>query len=283
MGNSKNPMGPDFMVIGAQRSGTTWLHRVLSQHPELWLTPVKELHYFDKPQIRLGVLDAGERRRARFWDVKRMLRDPRWYGRYWFLPRDDSWYGRLFRAGRLQGQRVGEITPAYAALDADKWDHIYRLVPGLRSVFVMRDPVIRTWSALRNSMRKGYLNRDQSVEELLAHARKPSTAARSDYLRTIEIIEAKFGAEHLHCCFFEQLNHGPAALADELFQFLEVPVLGDRLSLPPAINVAAGGDQPPLELQRGLANDYLPMVNKLADRFGAIPAAWAQGYRDLLS
>ena len=41
--------GPDFLVIGAQRAGTTWLHRVLSEHPALWLTPVKELHYFDKP------------------------------------------------------------------------------------------------------------------------------------------------------------------------------------------------------------------------------------------
>ena len=40
--------GPHFIVIGAQRSGTTWLHRVLSQHDQLWLTPVKELHYFDK-------------------------------------------------------------------------------------------------------------------------------------------------------------------------------------------------------------------------------------------
>ena len=290
MGNPENPMGPDaipvgpdFMVIGAQRSGTTWLHRVLSQHPDLWLTPVKELHYFDKREIRFGVLDAGERRRARFWEAKRLLRHPRWYGRYWFLPRNDAWYGRLFRAGRRQGRRVGEITPAYAALGAEEWTHIHSLVPQLQSVFVMRDPVIRTWSALRNSMRKGYLDRGEAVQELLVQARKPSATARSNYLRTIEIVEERFGADHLHCCFFEQVSNEPAALAESLFSFLGVPPLGDRLSLPPAINVAAGGDQPPLEFQRALAQDYLPMVERLADRFGPIPAAWAQRYRELLS
>jgi hypothetical protein len=42
------PRGPDFLVIGAQRAGTTWLHQVLRRHPSLWLPPVKELHYFDK-------------------------------------------------------------------------------------------------------------------------------------------------------------------------------------------------------------------------------------------
>ena len=289
MGNPENPMGPDaipvgpdFMVIGAQRSGTTWLHRVLSQHPDLWLTPVKELHYFDKREIRFGVLDAGERRRARFWEAKRLLRHPRWYGRYWFLPRNDAWYGRLFRAGRRQGRRVGEITPAYAALGAEEWSHIHSLVPQLQSVFVMRDPVIRTWSALRNSMRKGYLDRGEAVQELLVQARKPSATARSNYLRTIEIVEERFGADHLHCCFFEQVSNEPAALAESLFSFLGVPPLGDRLSLPPAINVAAGGDQPPLEFQRALAQDYLPMVERLADRFGPIPAAWAQRYRELI-
>ncbi len=47
MSTEGKPRGPDFLVIGAQRAGTTWLHRVLRQHPALWLPPLKELHYFD--------------------------------------------------------------------------------------------------------------------------------------------------------------------------------------------------------------------------------------------
>jgi hypothetical protein len=44
--------GPDFLILGAQRSGTTWLHKNLSAHPKLWMTPIKELHYFDDPLRR---------------------------------------------------------------------------------------------------------------------------------------------------------------------------------------------------------------------------------------
>ncbi|QPN61145.1 sulfotransferase [Synechococcus sp. CBW1002] len=276
-------MVPDFMVIGAQRSGTTWLHRVLSQHPDLWLTPVKELHYFDKPQIRFGVFDADERRRARFWDLKRFARDPRWFGRYWFLPRSDAWYCRLFGQGRRQGKRVGEITPAYATLERPVWERMQRLAPELRLVFVMRDPVLRVWSAIRNRVRKGQFDGEADIAALLEQARMPGAVSRSNYLRTIETVEAVFQPAQLHCCFFEQLISDPAAFADDLFDFLAAPPLNERLRLPPAVNVAAGGREPPLGFQREMARDYLPMVERLAERFGAVPQGWLDRYRNLLS
>ena len=41
-------MFPDFLVIGAQKAGTTWLHRNLQAHPQVWMPKEKELHYFDE-------------------------------------------------------------------------------------------------------------------------------------------------------------------------------------------------------------------------------------------
>ncbi len=38
----------DFLGIGAQRAGTTWLYRCLQRHPQLYLPGTKELHYFDR-------------------------------------------------------------------------------------------------------------------------------------------------------------------------------------------------------------------------------------------
>jgi hypothetical protein len=38
---------PNFIGIGAQKSGTTWLSRNLGLHPEIWIPSVKEVHYFD--------------------------------------------------------------------------------------------------------------------------------------------------------------------------------------------------------------------------------------------
>lgn len=37
---------PNFLTIGAQKAGTTWIHRMLSQHPDIYMPKVKELHFF---------------------------------------------------------------------------------------------------------------------------------------------------------------------------------------------------------------------------------------------
>jgi len=38
---------PDFIIIGAMKSGTTTLHNILRQHSQIFLPPEKEIHYFD--------------------------------------------------------------------------------------------------------------------------------------------------------------------------------------------------------------------------------------------
>ncbi|MFL5992247.1 MAG: hypothetical protein ACJ73W_09685, partial [Rubrobacteraceae bacterium] len=39
---------PEYIGIGAQKAGTTWLHRNLQAHPGIWMPREKELHYFDE-------------------------------------------------------------------------------------------------------------------------------------------------------------------------------------------------------------------------------------------
>ena len=47
MSDVSPPRMPSFLGIGAARSGTTWLHENLRHHPQVWVPPAKELHYFD--------------------------------------------------------------------------------------------------------------------------------------------------------------------------------------------------------------------------------------------
>src|SRR5438105_11482287 len=44
----KNNAGPDFCCVGAQKGGTGWLYEQLRAHPDFWMPPLKELHYFDR-------------------------------------------------------------------------------------------------------------------------------------------------------------------------------------------------------------------------------------------
>lgn len=269
--------GPDFLVVGAQRAGTTWLHRVLRQHPALWLPPVKELHYFDKPEIRRTILNAHERRRV---GLKRLRSLDPWLLRFWLGRRDDRWYASLFAAARARGLVTGEITPAYATLPVPVLRRIAALNPSLRLVFIMRDPVDRAWSAVHNAARKGDPSAAQ-VETAIARAREPGVVARSAYADAIERIEGVFGPERLLCCFFEDLRDRPAALTAELLRFLGVEPL--PLALPPAVNVAAGSKAVPLPFARAIATDALPMVERLCQRFDGPPHAWRARLTELLA
>jgi hypothetical protein len=44
-------MPPNFLIIGAQKAGTTWLFQNLQSHPEIWLPAEKEIHFFDLPPL----------------------------------------------------------------------------------------------------------------------------------------------------------------------------------------------------------------------------------------
>jgi len=44
---------PDFIVIGAQRSGTSWIYACLYEHPEIW-APLKEINFFSRQDKLLG-------------------------------------------------------------------------------------------------------------------------------------------------------------------------------------------------------------------------------------
>ena len=144
-------MYPDFIGIGAQKAGTTWLARNLAPHPEIHM-PRKEVHYFDrKMRDRSNAVTRffGKTRNDEQWrrQVRRIpsqvMRNPsleelRWNYRYYLRPYDDKWYAQVFEPKK--GKVSGEITPAYSVLDRDKVAHVYGLMPDARIIFFMRNP-----------------------------------------------------------------------------------------------------------------------------------------------
>ncbi len=114
---------PQFIVAGAQKAGSTWLAEMLGNHPALFV-PGHELHFFD--------LDKNYRQGA-------------------------GWYGDQF-AGAADGQVCGEKTPDYLLVhkqDGTRLDtarRIRELLPEVKLLFVLRDPVTRAISALRHHL-----------------------------------------------------------------------------------------------------------------------------------
>jgi len=119
---------PDFLGIGVQRAGTTFVHEALSEHPEICTPDTKELHFFD-----------------------------------WHHDRGLDWYEDQFAACE-PSQVVGEVTPDYVASE-DALDRIARTLPDAKLFLILRDPVDRAYSAYWLFKQKRYP--DASFEEAI--------------------------------------------------------------------------------------------------------------------
>jgi hypothetical protein len=121
-------MLPTFLVVGAQRCGTTLLHTILRQHPDVYVpSRRKEVHYFDR-----------------------------------FYERGSEWYAGFFEEER---PAVGEVTPDYL-FEPQVPARIKALLPPCRIVVLLRDPVERAWSGYRHRLRT--TDERRSFEALLA-------------------------------------------------------------------------------------------------------------------
>ena len=208
----------DFLVcIGAQKSGTTWLARVLTSHPELFVSPVKELHYFDHVA---GLTQHLSQRKLRSrnrkflqrlltqWQHFGELRQQRaWYRRYLAGPIDDAWYASLFsdRGGR---RFACEATPEYAIIGEAGFRHLARLAPRARLLFILRNPVARAWSQALHQCRTTRQNALKLDMRALIRVMEdaPNFAALCDYAGTLETVARVFPPEQVMTLFYEDIH-----------------------------------------------------------------------------
>ncbi|MCL4674832.1 MAG: sulfotransferase [Pararhodobacter sp.] len=111
----------DILCIGAQRSMTSWLHRVMSTHPATWAFP-------DFAPV------TSTSKEAHYWDWNHH-RGPDWY-RVLLRPLDDT-------------RQSLDFTPEYAFLQDHQIAECRRLNPTAKVLYILRDPLARAVSALR--------------------------------------------------------------------------------------------------------------------------------------
>lgn len=261
---------PDFICIGAQKSGTTWLYQQLEKHPQVWVPPIKELHYFDRPHIKRyahaitsplimgksvrSVLRCSVKSKFIFWAI-----------RYVFGLRNDTYYSSLFPISTTQV--TGEVTPAYAWLDETTIRHISSLMPKVKLIYLLRNPVDRAWSHLKMHERKGNVKRDTSVAEIMKIKEK-KMLEHSSYSEHLKRWEMCFEEEQIFIGFFDQIKTDPKSLMESIYSFLEVDpgFASEQENLTKAYNQGQSGAMP-LEVEKELSEKLLPEINELHKKF----------------
>lgn len=188
---------PDFLIIGAQKCGTTWLRELLREHPDLFLPP-NEVQFFNQEKN---------------------------------YARGVGWYADHF-ADAAPGQLVGEKTPNYLYLP-DRLDipdgvrRLYDLLPRAKLIAILRDPVERAISALNHVVYRGEVSPLHSADALLVgrkrHLARWPLIEMGMYHRQLQAFLDVYGREQLQVLFFEDdLKENPQSTIDAVCDFLGV-------------------------------------------------------------
>jgi hypothetical protein len=277
---------PDFIGIGAQKAGTTWLHHNLQAHPGIFV-PKKEVHYFNrKVNDRSNAVSRllGKRPVDEQWRQQTghrlvlhaktlSLRSLLWDLRYYLRRYDDDWYASLFRPSG--GRVTGEITPAYSALGEKKVAHVHRLAPEAKIIFMMRNPIERVWSHTVMSFDKAEKGSVGSVPEkkLLRRIKRDSSRSLTDYLRTLDTWRRFYPTERIFVGFLEDVHFFPGELLRAVYGFLGV----DPSFRPPApekkVHVRSDNSMP-AGVAVELARTFGRQTGPLEERFGGYASFW---------
>ena len=192
---------PTFVIVGAMKSGTTSLARWLKPHPQVFLSDVKELHFFDVHY------DKGA-----------------------------DWYRGHF-AGAGPSPAVGEATPVYM-YDVQAPLRMHALLPDARIVAILRNPVDRAYSHYWHNRQRGNepLEFREAVEReperrwhdqpyLHAYAYMD----RGRYLHQLQRLTAHYPREQLLVETFDDLRQDPRSVYRRVCGFIGVD---DTVELP---------------------------------------------------
>jgi hypothetical protein len=252
---------PDFLIIGAQKSGTSSLYRYLAQHPQVRESVLKEVHYFD------GGLEDG---------VDTYALGPSWYRAHFPLRREMAPDQLTFEASPLY-----LLHPLAAA-------RIAGLVPAVKLVAVLRNPTERALSHYFHNVRDN--DRRRFKEDLPAQAamdaeeariapilatgdykseafRAYTYKARGRYLEQLERYFAHFPRENLLVLRAEDLFEDPVGLMVRLYDFLGLDRSRTALDFKP-MNVGSNRETVDPGVREALDAYFAPMNQALYSALG---------------
>jgi hypothetical protein len=173
-------MRPNFIFIGPDKSGSSWLHAILRQHPECFVPSSKDIYFFDR-----------------------------------YFHRGMEWYLDHFREANAGHTAIGELSHDYLFSPAAA-ERIRANLPGVRLLTSLRKPIDRSFSQylfmLRNGVTKAPF--EQAIDEF------PNLLGNSFYARHLAVYFDAFDRDRIKVMFFENLERDPRGFGREVFEFL---------------------------------------------------------------
>lgn len=199
----RSALFPDFLCIGGQKCGTSWLYQNLRKQDGVFIPDNRYLHYFDR-------------------NFRSSYRQ----------------YIQNFEAGR---ERIkGEVIPGYGLLDRKRIKFVKKCNPDLKVIFIVRNPIHRAWShALMHFLT--FENRDfdsLTEEDFINHFQSNVSQQKGDYLRILGNWESVFSKENILVISYDDVCYRPKAVFMQVLNHIGInqPTDLDSISLHQRVN-----------------------------------------------
>ena len=217
---------PDFLCIGAQKAGTSWLNNVLLEHPQVFMPPINELHFFDRLDNATAPLRPRQinlaKKAIKREQAKGSNGDPD-YIRYLndiisFPTANLDWYMAAYSWPVGEGVKKGDITPAYLEIDERHVRYARDLLGPVKIILIVRRPLDRILSQLRMwATRTTRTDVPQDEKEWMdLFLEMTGKTNRGSYSSGLALWRAHFGAENMLVLPYGDMKTDPRGMIDRI-------------------------------------------------------------------
>jgi len=233
---------PSFIIVGAQKAGTTSLYHWLNQHPNIVMSKIEEPHYFD------GVRSYP----------------------------DQNSYRKQFHYAGSERVVFGEKTPAYCYIE-EAIPRIAQYDPDMKLIMILRNPTHRAISHYAMELKRGNetLSLAEAIEQEAERIQQDPTTfsyvTRGYYVEQLRRMYKHFPPNQIFVRCFENMVNREQDFLDELLEFLEVPTFEFHNLESFRVGEYSFDDA---EVYQRLNNIFKPYNQQLTEEFGIPTDLW---------
>ncbi|MCB0736070.1 MAG: sulfotransferase [Bacteroidetes bacterium] len=218
---------PNFFVIGVAKAGTTSLYRYLRQHPDVYVSPIKEPNHYSLPDINESLLDPRYKRDIQI-NLQHYIRRGMNESVHIAHVADATHYAQLF-SKVTEEKAIGDFSNSYfgskTALHSIAKNH-----PSAKIIVVLRNPLTRAWSHYLMNRREGKAPNTNFLEEVLSDNAKPHKGwginhqylSQGLYSKGIELAMQYFDNNNLKVVLYEEFKANPNSTLCDICNYLSV-------------------------------------------------------------
>lgn len=189
---------PNFLIIGIEKSGTTSIYHYLKQHPQVYMSPIKETNFLERD-----------------WDENTIENKDK--------IRTFEAYCNIFKDATDE-IAIGEASPNYLFHYKTSSQRIERYVPDVKMIAILRDPVQRAYSDylmhIRDAINFGKVKSLYEQAKFSYHS--SFTIRKGFYYEPVKYFFEKFGRERVKIYLYDELCQDSVALMQDIYNFIGV-------------------------------------------------------------